>query len=231
MLLEYTRMRSSPRRIFLSIPHFLSLQEASVQFCLLFPFFHVYQILQKEIDRHVQCLYDREYYSRCHCRHRYSRLTRGGVHGALPFRGPDIRNAECFICFGCTYAQSFPRKEDDVVLPLRVCVAGEKVIRLRLRTMPRFQKERRRSKGRLFLAQLSWAIQLCSLSFVVRQAHYDIAKTMTKVVVYHEQDSRAARIESNGGEGGIRTLETLSGLHAFQACALGHYATSPCGAA
>ena len=33
--------------------------------------------------------------------------------------------------------------------------------------------------------------------------------------------------ESNGGEGGIRTLETLSGLHAFQACALGHYATSP----
>ena len=31
----------------------------------------------------------------------------------------------------------------------------------------------------------------------------------------------------HGGEGGIRTLETLADLHAFQACALGHYATSP----
>ena len=30
-----------------------------------------------------------------------------------------------------------------------------------------------------------------------------------------------------GGERGIRTPETLAGLHAFQACALGHYATSP----
>ncbi len=32
----------------------------------------------------------------------------------------------------------------------------------------------------------------------------------------------------SGGEGEIRTPETLSDLHAFQACALGHYATSPC---
>ena len=31
----------------------------------------------------------------------------------------------------------------------------------------------------------------------------------------------------SGGEGGIRTPETLSGLRAFQARALGHYATSP----
>ena len=33
--------------------------------------------------------------------------------------------------------------------------------------------------------------------------------------------------ESNGGETGIRTLGTLAGTHAFQACALGHYAISP----
>ena len=30
-----------------------------------------------------------------------------------------------------------------------------------------------------------------------------------------------------GGERGIRTLESLSALHALQACALDHYATSP----
>ena len=30
-----------------------------------------------------------------------------------------------------------------------------------------------------------------------------------------------------GGEGGIRTLETVSRLHAFQACAFNHSATSP----
>ena len=30
-----------------------------------------------------------------------------------------------------------------------------------------------------------------------------------------------------GGEEGIRTLDTGEGIHAFQACALGHYATSP----
>ena len=31
----------------------------------------------------------------------------------------------------------------------------------------------------------------------------------------------------NGGERGIRTLETVSRLHAFQACAFNHSATSP----
>jgi glutamine amidotransferase class I len=31
----------------------------------------------------------------------------------------------------------------------------------------------------------------------------------------------------NGGEGGIRTLETVARLHAFQACAFDHSATSP----
>ena len=37
-----------------------------------------------------------------------------------------------------------------------------------------------------------------------------------------------ARLQFNcGGEGGIRTPETLAGLPAFQAGALGHYATSP----
>jgi hypothetical protein len=30
-----------------------------------------------------------------------------------------------------------------------------------------------------------------------------------------------------GGEGGIRTLETVARLHAFQACAFDHSATSP----
>ncbi len=32
-----------------------------------------------------------------------------------------------------------------------------------------------------------------------------------------------------GGEGGIRTLDTLSSTHAFQACAFNHSATSPAG--
>ena len=31
----------------------------------------------------------------------------------------------------------------------------------------------------------------------------------------------------HGGEGGIRTLDDLSTIRAFQARALGHYATSP----
>ena len=31
----------------------------------------------------------------------------------------------------------------------------------------------------------------------------------------------------NGGEKGIRTLETVARLHAFQACAFDHSATSP----
>jgi hypothetical protein len=30
-----------------------------------------------------------------------------------------------------------------------------------------------------------------------------------------------------GGERGIRTLDTVSRIHAFQACALNHSATSP----
>ncbi len=30
-----------------------------------------------------------------------------------------------------------------------------------------------------------------------------------------------------GGEGGIRTLDTIAGIAAFQATALDHYATSP----
>ncbi len=34
-------------------------------------------------------------------------------------------------------------------------------------------------------------------------------------------------VQITGGEGGIRTPETLAGLLAFQASALGHYATSP----
>ena len=33
--------------------------------------------------------------------------------------------------------------------------------------------------------------------------------------------------EKNGGETGIRTLETVPRLHAFQACAFDHSATSP----
>src|SRR5690242_7701251 len=33
--------------------------------------------------------------------------------------------------------------------------------------------------------------------------------------------------DSFGGEGGIRTHDTVSRIHAFQACALSHSATSP----
>ncbi len=35
-------------------------------------------------------------------------------------------------------------------------------------------------------------------------------------------------ILGNGGQRGIRTLETVSRLHAFQACAFNHSATCPC---
>ena len=38
---------------------------------------------------------------------------------------------------------------------------------------------------------------------------------------------RYQKLEASGGETGIRTLETLSGLHAFQACAFDRSATSP----
>ena len=35
------------------------------------------------------------------------------------------------------------------------------------------------------------------------------------------------RARDSGGEGGIRTLDTVSRIHAFQACAFNHSATSP----
>ena len=39
-------------------------------------------------------------------------------------------------------------------------------------------------------------------------------------------ENQSVTIE-NGGQGGIRTLGTLSRTHAFQACALNHSATCP----
>jgi hypothetical protein len=36
-------------------------------------------------------------------------------------------------------------------------------------------------------------------------------------------------LRETGGEGGIRTLDTVSRIHAFQACAFSHSATSPLG--
>lgn len=42
---------------------------------------------------------------------------------------------------------------------------------------------------------------------------------------------RLCALSDNGGEGGIRTHETVSRLHAFQACAFDHSATSPQGRA
>lgn len=38
---------------------------------------------------------------------------------------------------------------------------------------------------------------------------------------------RSEALAKDGGEGGIRTLDSLSTIHAFQACALVHYATPP----
>ena len=44
----------------------------------------------------------------------------------------------------------------------------------------------------------------------------------------HKMSTISVHNESfNGGEKGIRTLETVSRLHAFQACAFNHSATSP----
>ena len=44
-----------------------------------------------------------------------------------------------------------------------------------------------------------------------------------------QPDRENAFARASGGETGIRTLETVSRLHAFQACAFDHSATSPCG--
>ncbi len=41
--------------------------------------------------------------------------------------------------------------------------------------------------------------------------------------------SEVRELRDCGGETGIRTLETVSRLHTFQACAFDHSATSPCG--
>ena len=41
--------------------------------------------------------------------------------------------------------------------------------------------------------------------------------------------SRDIRCQIAGGETGIRTLDTLSSIHAFQACAFSHSAISPLG--
>ena len=43
-----------------------------------------------------------------------------------------------------------------------------------------------------------------------------------------EPDRENAFARASGGESGIRTRETVSRLHAFQACAFDHSATSPC---
>jgi hypothetical protein len=42
-----------------------------------------------------------------------------------------------------------------------------------------------------------------------------------------EPDRENVFARASGGETGIRTLETVSRLHAFQACAFDHSATSP----
>lgn len=50
----------------------------------------------------------------------------------------------------------------------------------------------------------------------------DLAENGTKTLLL-----RLILVKSNGGERGIRTLETVSRLHTFQACAFDHSATSP----
>jgi hypothetical protein len=42
--------------------------------------------------------------------------------------------------------------------------------------------------------------------------------------------SMGTNYDTGGGEGGIRTLVTVSRKHAFQACAIDHSATSPAAA-
>ncbi len=48
----------------------------------------------------------------------------------------------------------------------------------------------------------------------------------TEITAYFQQISIITK-NRNGGERGIRTPETVSRLHAFQACAFSHSATSP----
>src|SRR6185503_19711961 len=48
-------------------------------------------------------------------------------------------------------------------------------------------------------------------------------------LVVHSTKKAAARLDI-GGEGGIRTRDTLSSIHTFQACSFNHSDTSPKGA-
>src|SRR5215475_13662814 len=48
---------------------------------------------------------------------------------------------------------------------------------------------------------------------------------------YRKSPATPLKPRTTGGEGGIRTHETVARLHAFQACAFNHSATSPSQAA
>ena len=52
----------------------------------------------------------------------------------------------------------------------------------------------------------------------LRRRHADLAEA---------QHDRAKLAKNNGGQRGIRTLDTLAGIHAFQACAFNRSATCP----
>src|SRR6516164_8088237 len=60
----------------------------------------------------------------------------------------------------------------------------------------------------------------------VKRNDCHVMPTAQRFLACSEGKRRIAN-ERAGGEGGIRTHDTVSRIHAFQACALSHSATSP----
>ena len=65
-----------------------------------------------------------------------------------------------------------------------------------------------------------------TLTMLIRAATVAIPLFYSAIAVLNEGESGGWGVR-NGGEEGIRTLETVARLHAFQACAFDHSATSP----
>jgi len=54
-----------------------------------------------------------------------------------------------------------------------------------------------------------------------------INNNFNKLQIKHFRDKTLAKSLISGGENGIRTHDRVSSIHAFQACAFNHSATSP----
>ena len=66
-----------------------------------------------------------------------------------------------------------------------------------------------------------------ALIFVARGLYSNVYYSASKRFLPRRATDEISLIRKAGGETGIRTLETVASLHAFQACAFDHSATSP----